>query len=84
MSSRYENIKTLDDLEKAILFVKAEQKATGKSISNETGRLLNALKPANLVSNLVSNLVPSSLLADAGLGLVHGLRKILTGSKKGE
>lgn len=80
MSSKYEHIKTVDDLEKAILYVKAEQKATGKSISNETGRLLNALKP----SNLVSSLVPSSLLVDAGLGLVHGLRKILTGSKKGE
>ena len=80
MSSKYEHIKTVDDLEKAILYVKAEQKATGKSISNETGRLLNALKP----SNLVSSLVPSSLLADTGLGLVHGLRKILTGSKKGE
>ena len=80
MSSKYEHIKTVDDLEKAILYVKAEQKATGKSISNETGRLLNALKP----SNLISSLVPSSLLADAGLGLVQGLRKILTGSKKGK
>ena len=80
MSSKYEHIKTVDDLEKAILYVKAEQKATGKSISNETGRLLNAMKP----SNLISNLVPSSLLADAGLGLVQGLRKILTGSKKGK
>ena len=30
MSSKYEHIKTVDDLEKAILYVKAEQKATGK------------------------------------------------------
>lgn len=80
MSSKYENIKTVEDLEKAILYIKAEQKATGRNISNETGRLLNSLKPANLVSNLV----PSSLLADAGLGLVQGIRKILTGSKKGK
>lgn len=78
MSSKYENIKTVDELEKALLYIKAEQKVTGKSIRNETGRLMDSLKP----SNLISNLVPTTFLTDACLGLVHGLRRILTGSKK--
>lgn len=79
MSSKYDHIKTADDLEKAILYIKAEQKATGRSISNEAGRLLDSLKPANLINSLV----PSSLLADAGLGLVRGLKRIFSGSGKG-
>lgn len=75
MSSKYEHIKTVDELEKALLYIKAEQKATERNLSYEAGRLLNSLKPANLVSNLI----PSSFLVDAGLGLVQGLRRFLTG-----
>jgi hypothetical protein len=73
MSSKYGKIKTADELEKAILYIKAEQKATGKSISNEASRLLDSLKPVNLVSNLI----PTDILTSAGLGLVRGLKKIL-------
>ena len=78
MSSKYEHIKTADELEKALLYIKAEQKATERSLSHEAGRLMNSLKP----SNLLNNLIPSSFLADAGLGLVQGLRRFLTGSWK--
>ncbi len=73
MSSKYGKIKTADELEKAILYIKAEQKATGRNISNEASRLLDSLKPVNLISTLV----PTDILTDAGLGLVHGLKRIL-------
>ncbi len=78
MSSKFEHIKTVDELEKALLYIKAEQKATQRSLNHEAGRLMNSLKP----SNLINNLIPSSFLADAGLGLVQGLRRFLTGSWK--
>lgn len=78
MSSKYEHIKTVDELEKALLYIKAEQKATERSLSHEAGRLMSSLKP----SKLLNNLIPSSLLADAGLGLVQGIRRFLTGSWK--
>ena len=78
MSSKFEHIKTVDELEKALLYIKAEQKATQRSLNHEAGRLMNSLKP----SNLLNNLIPSSFLADASLGLVQGLRRFLTGSWK--
>ena len=73
MSSKYGKIKTADELEKAILYIKAEQKATGRNISNEASRLSDSLTPVNLISTLV----PTDILTDAGLGLVHGLKRIL-------
>ena len=77
MSSKYRKIKTADELEKAIREIKAEQKATGKSIYNGTGRLLDSLKP----SNLIFSLIPGNIWTDAGIGLVHGIRKIVTATK---
>ena len=71
MSSKYGKIKTADELEKAILYIKAEQKATGRNISNEASRLSDSLTPVNLISTLV----PTDILTDAGLGLVHGLKR---------
>ena len=60
MSSKFEHIKTVDELEKALLYIKAEQKATQRSLNHEAGRLMNSLKP----SNLINNLIPSSFLTD--------------------
>lgn len=73
MSSKYRKIKTADELEKAILHVKAEQKAAEKNIRKETGHLLTSLRPANLISNLI----PTTTLTDAGIGLVRGVKKVL-------
>lgn len=78
MSNKYEHIKTVDELEKALLYIKAEQKATERSLHHEAARLMNSLRP----SNLLNNLFPSSFLADAGLGLVQGLRRFLAGGSK--
>ena len=77
MSSRFRKIKTADELEKAILYIKAKQKATGKNISKDAGRLLDSLRPANLISNLI----PTNTLMDAGIGLVRGIRKIIAPGK---
>lgn len=77
MSSRFRNIKTADELEKAILYIKAKQKATGKSISKDASHLLASLKPANLISSLI----PTNTLTDAGIGLIRGIRKIIAPGK---
>ena len=47
MSSKYGKIKSSEELEKALLYIKAEQKATGRNIGNEVNCLLDSLKPAN-------------------------------------
>ena len=78
MSSRYAKIKTTEELEKAILYVKAEQKATVRNISNDAGRLLDSMKPANLLSNLI----PTTILANAGLALVRGMKRMIAPSPK--
>ena len=73
MSNKYGNIRTARDLEKAILMVKAEQKATGTGISKDIHYLLDSWRP----SKLVKTFSPSHTLVDAGLGLVQGLKKVL-------
>ena len=78
MTSKLRHTKTVVELDNALLYIKAEQKATQRSLNHEAGRLMNSLKP----SNLINNLIPSSFLTDAGLGLVQGLRRFLSGSWK--
>lgn len=78
MGSKYGKIKTADELEKAILSVKANQKALGTGISKDAQYLLDSIKPANLVNDFVSNFVPATTLTDAGIGLVQGVKKIFT------
>ena len=74
MSSKYGKIKTADELEKAILSVKAHQRALGTGISKDARHLLDSMKP----SSIISNFVPATTLTDAGLGLVQGIKKIFT------
>ncbi|MBP5336082.1 MAG: hypothetical protein J6Y63_01040 [Bacteroidales bacterium] len=76
MSSKYGNIKTADELEKALLRLQAEQKATARRFRKEANHVAGYLKPVNLVGNLVSTVS----LTNVGLGMVRGLRKLLTGS----
>lgn len=78
MSSKYGKIKSSEELEKALLYIKAEQKATGRNIGNEVNRLLDSLKPANLINSLI----PTYTLTDAGIGLIHGIKKLLTPRSK--
>ena len=74
MSSKFGKIKTADELEKAILSVKAHQRALGTGISKDARHLLDSMKP----SSIISNFVPATTLTDAGLGLVQGIKKIFT------
>ena len=78
MSNKFGKIKTADELEKAIISVKAGQKALGTGISKDAQYLWDSMKPSNLVNQLVSNLIPSTTLSDAGIGLVQGVKKIFT------
>ena len=78
MSNKYGKIKTADELEKAILSVKAGQKALGMGISKDAQRLVDSMKPANLVNQFVSTHLPAANWSEAGLGLVRGLKKALT------
>ena len=78
MSSKFGKIKTADELEKAILSVKAHQRALGTGISKDARHLLDSMKP----SNIISNFVPATTLTDAGLGLVQGIKKIFTAPDK--
>lgn len=72
MSSKFSKIKTADDLEKAILYVKAEQKALETGIGKDVNILAESLKPANLIRTII----PPTTLADTGLSLVRGLKKL--------
>ena len=78
MSSKFGKIKTADELEKAILSVKAHQRALGTGISKDARHLLDSMKPSSIASQFVSNFVPATTLTDAGLGLVQGIKKIFT------
>jgi len=73
MSSKYGKIQTSEELEKALLYIKAEQKATGRNVSNDVNRLLDSLKPANLINSLI----PTYTLTDVGIGLIHGIKRLL-------
>ena len=78
MSSKFGKIKTADELEKAIISVKAGQKALGTGISKDARHLMDSMKP----SSIISNFVPATTLTDAGLGLVQGIKKIFTAPDK--
>ena len=78
MSSKFGKIKTADELEKAIIAVKAGQKALGTGISKDARHLMDSMKP----SSIISNFVPATTLTDAGLGLVQGIKKIFTAPDK--
>ena len=78
MSNKYGKIKTADELEKAILSVKAHQRALGTGISKDARHLLDSMKP----SSIISNFVPATVLTDAGLGLVQGIKKVFIGPDK--
>lgn len=78
MSNKFGKIKTADELDKAIISVKASQKALGTGISKDAQHLMDSIKPSNLVNSFVSNFVPATTLTDAGIGLVQGVRKIFT------
>lgn len=78
MSSKFGKIKTADELEKAIIAVKASQKALGTGISKDARHLVDSMKP----SSIISNFVPATTLTDAGLGLVQGIKKIFTAPDK--
>lgn len=80
MSSRYGKIRTAEDLDLAIMNVKAEQKAAGTGIRKDFDHLLESLSP----SNLVKKVIPPSTVTDAGLGIVQGLKKLLGGKPKKE
>lgn len=83
MSNPFGKIKTADELDKAILSVKASQKALGTGISKDARFLLDSMKPANLANHFISGLLPASItLSDVGIGLVHGLKKILSAPGK--
>lgn len=82
MSSKYGKIKTADELEKAIIAVKASQKAIGTGISKDARHLLDSMKPSNMVNSLVSNFLPATALSDAGIGLIQGIKKIFTAPDK--
>ena len=82
MSNKFGKIKTADELEKAILTVKANQRALGTVISKDAQHLLDSMKPSNLVNGFVSNFVPATTLSDAGIGLVQGIKKIFTAPDK--
>jgi hypothetical protein len=74
MSSQFKKIQTAEELEKALLYIRAEQKATERNIRNEADRLLESLKPINLINRVI----PRNTWADAGLSLVRGIRKYVT------
>ena len=76
MSSKFGKIKTADELEKAIIAVKAGQKALGTGISKDARHLMDSMKP----SSIISNFVPATTLTDAGL--VQGIKKIFTAPDK--
>lgn len=78
MSSKFGKIKTADELEKAIIAVKAGQKALGTGISKDARHLLDSMKP----SSIISNFVPATTLTDAGIGLIHGIKKLFTAPDK--
>ena len=78
MSSKFGKIKTADELEKAIIAVKAGQKALGTGISKDARHLMDSMKP----SNIISNFVPATTLSDAGIGLIHGIKKLFTAPDK--
>ena len=82
MSSKFGKIKTADELEKAIIAVKAGQKALGTGISKDARHLMDSMKPSNMVNSLVSNFVPATTLSDAGIGLIHGIKKLFTAPDK--
>ena len=82
MSNKFGKIKTADELEKAILYVKANQRALGTGIGKDARHLLDSMKPSNLVNNFVSSFVPATTLSDAGMGLVQGIKKIFTAPDK--
>lgn len=84
MSSKYGKIKTADELEKAIISVKASQKAIGMGISKDARHLVDSMKPSNMVNSLVSNFMPATALSDAGIGLIQGLRKLIAPDKSGK
>lgn len=72
MSSKFRKIKTADELEKAILYLKAEQKALETGIGNDVNILAESLKPANLIRTII----PPTTLADTGLSVVRALKKL--------
>lgn len=71
MSSKFSNIKTADELEKALLYLKARQKTVGTGISRDVSILAESLKPANLIRTII----PPTTLADTGLSVVRALKK---------
>lgn len=82
--NKFARIQTAEELEKALRHIKSEQQRISVDIEYGLKRKREQLQPANLALSAVRQFSSHTLWADIGLGIVRGLKAVLTpsGGKK--
>jgi len=81
-SNPYGKIRTAAELDAAIKQASSARKKLGKSVERDLHGLQQSLKPANLASTALRQVTPYFAWSEIGLGLVRGLKKVLTPKKR--
>jgi len=81
-SSKYARIRTTEELNAAIKSVHAEQTRLGRQLEKEAHTFVEHIKPAYLVSNVLQKASPYFAWSEIGLGLVRGLKRLISPKKK--
>lgn len=80
--NKFARIHTMKDLEWALESVKSDQKRLGAEIETDLKIKRESLKPSNLALNALHSLTPFDSWADLSLGVVRGLKNVLTPSEE--
>ena len=80
--NKHAKIQTSAELDAAIRQVHAAGKKLGKSLEHDLHGLRQNLKPANLATTALKQVTPYFAWSEIGLGLVRGLKRVLTPKKR--
>lgn len=81
MTNKYSQIKSTDELDKAIRKVTAERKQSGTAVEKDIRKFRNRYRPANMMLGVVRRYTPYLTWTEMGLGLVRALKKRIGGKK---
>ena len=81
-NNQYARIRTAQELDEAIKRAHAASKKLGRSVEHDFHNLRQNLKPSALVSNAVQQVTPYFAWSEIGLGLVRGLKRLISPTDK--
>ncbi len=81
-NNQYARIQTAQELDEAIKRAHAASKKLGRSVEHDFHNLRQNLKPSALVSNAVQQVTPYFAWSEIGLGLVRGLKRLISPKDK--